>query len=123
MTCRTEYDWHAGNWDWPGGFAENTQRTLRVAVVDFGIKCNILRCLVSTGCKVRVFPAETSARSLQDFRPDGVDLSNGPGDLATTGLYAVPLIRELLDMPDLPIFGICLGHQILALALGAITRR
>jgi carbamoyl-phosphate synthase small subunit len=90
--------------------------------VDYGAKRNILRCLASRGCDVTVLPATATADEVLAHQPDGVFLSNGPGDPAATGEYAVPMIREVLDA-DLPVFGICLGHQMLALALGARTSR
>jgi carbamoyl-phosphate synthase small subunit len=86
------------------------------------LKRNILRCLASAGCKVTVVPATTQAEDILDRKPDGVFLSNGPGDPAATGRYAVPEIRKLVES-GLPVFGICLGHQMLALALGARTRK
>jgi carbamoyl-phosphate synthase small subunit len=88
--------------------------------VDFGAKRNILRCLASVGCDVTVLPATATAEEVLAHKPDGVFLSNGPGDPAATGEYAVPMIKGVLDA-DIPVFGICLGHQMLALALGAQT--
>ncbi|HEU5046771.1 MAG TPA: glutamine-hydrolyzing carbamoyl-phosphate synthase small subunit [Rickettsiales bacterium] len=93
-----------------------------VVAVDYGEKLNILRCLASLGCKITVVPAETSAEEILALKPDGVFLSNGPGDPAATGQYAVPVIRKLVDS-GLPVFGICLGHQMLALALGGKTEK
>ena len=93
-----------------------------MVAVDFGAKRNILRCLAALGCRVTVVPAETGAEDILRRQPDGVFLSNGPGDPAATGVYAVPAIEALLSA-GLPIFGICLGHQMLALALGARTRK
>ena len=91
-----------------------------VVAVDYGAKRNILRCLASAGCRVTVVPATATADDILRHEPDGVFLSNGPGDPAATGEYAVPAIRGVLDAGT-PIFGICLGHQLLALALGAKT--
>jgi len=93
---------------------------LRVVAVDYGAKRNILRCLASAGCEVTVLPATATAEEVLAHNPEGVFLSNGPGDPAATGSYAVPMIQEVLKR-DLPVFGICLGHQMLALALGAQT--
>jgi carbamoyl-phosphate synthase small subunit len=91
-----------------------------VVAVDYGLKRNILRCLANAGCRVTVVPAATPAEDVLAMEPDGVFLSNGPGDPAATGEYAVPEIRKLVDSGK-PVFGICLGHQMLALALGART--
>ena len=85
--------------------------------VDYGAKRNILRCLAAAGCRVTVVPATATAEDILRHSPDGVFLSNGPGDPAATGEYAVPVIRGVLDA-GMPVFGICLGHQLLALALG-----
>ena len=95
---------------------------LKVVALDFGIKRNILRSLATLGCDVAVVPADTNAAAIQAMQPDGILLSNGPGDPEATGLYAVPTIRDLLTL-DVPIFGICLGHQLLALALGLRTEK
>ena len=89
--------------------------------IDYGAKRNILRCLASAGCDVTVMPATTTAQEVLALQPDGVFLSNGPGDPSATGRYAVPMIQEILESTNLPIFGICLGHQMLALALGGKT--
>jgi carbamoyl-phosphate synthase small subunit len=96
------------------------RRPLRVAAYDFGIKTNILRRLAAHGCEVRVFPASAPAADLMAFEPDGIFLSNGPGDPAAV-TYAIENVRGLVDAADVPIFGICLGHQLLGLALGADT--
>ncbi|MEH6361057.1 MAG: carbamoyl phosphate synthase small subunit, partial [Amylibacter sp.] len=90
---------------------------------DYGAKRNILRCLASAGCDVTVLPATATAAEVLAHKPAGIFLSNGPGDPAATGEYAVPMIKEILDTTDLPIFGICLGHQMLALALGGKTMK
>jgi carbamoyl-phosphate synthase small subunit len=93
---------------------------MHIVAVDYGVKRNILRLLAGLGAKVTVVPATASADDILAMKPDGIFLSNGPGDPAATGEYAVPVIKELLAT-DIPIFGICLGHQILALALGGRT--
>jgi carbamoyl-phosphate synthase small subunit len=128
VTCAAPFDWHG---DEPStgeerGSAQQfvlparrAARPLRVAAYDFGIKRNILRRLAAHGCEVRVFPAAAPAADLRALEPDGIFLSNGPGDPAAVR-YAIDNVRELVDS-GLPVFGICLGHQILALALGART--
>ncbi len=93
-----------------------------VVAIDYGAKRNILRCLVSAGCRVTVVPAQTSFDEIMKLKPDGVFLSNGPGDPAATGVYAVPVIRKVLEA-GIPLFGICLGHQMLGLALGGRTTK
>ncbi|CAN5310631.1 glutamine-hydrolyzing carbamoyl-phosphate synthase small subunit [soil metagenome] len=109
-------------WDWPEGYGSNNAPKYDVVVVDYGIKRNILRSLNSVGARVHVVPASTSAEDILARNPDGVLLSNGPGDPAATGVYSVPVIQKLIDSGK-PVFGICLGHQMLALALGAKTRK
>jgi carbamoyl-phosphate synthase small subunit len=112
--------WDEGLWQWPSGYTTSNGGKFRVVAVDYGLKRNILRCLVSAGCEVTVMPATASAEDILAMNPDGIFLSNGPGDPAATGEYAVPEIRKLVDSGK-PVFGICLGHQMLALALGART--
>ena len=114
------FDWDEGLWDWPEGYPRVDAANKTVVVVDYGVKRNILRALASTGARITVVPATTSAEDILARKPDGVVLSNGPGDPAATGVYAVPEIRKLVDSGT-PLFGICLGHQMLALALGAKT--
>ena len=114
------FDWDEGLWDWPEGYPRVDAANKSVVVVDYGVKRNILRALASTGARITVVPATTSAEDILARKPDGVVLSNGPGDPAATGVYAVPEIRKLVDSGT-PLFGICLGHQMLALALGAKT--
>ena len=121
VTCAQSYHWNEMRWAWPDGYAPQTEPKHKVVAVDFGAKRNILRCLASAGCDVTVVPATATAEDILAHNPDGVFLSNGPGDPAATGSYAVPMIQEILAKTDLPIFGICLGHQMLALALGAKT--
>jgi carbamoyl-phosphate synthase small subunit len=120
VTCAQSYRWDEMKWAWPGGFARREGPGLRVVAVDYGAKRNILRSLASEGCEVTVLPATATAEDVLALNPEGVFLSNGPGDPAATGAYAVPMIRGVLDA-GLPLFGICLGHQMLALALGART--
>ncbi|WP_024353673.1 glutamine-hydrolyzing carbamoyl-phosphate synthase small subunit [Brevundimonas naejangsanensis] len=114
------FEWTEGAWDWPTGYAKPEAGDRSVVVVDYGVKRNILRALASTGVKITVVPASTTAEEILARNPDGVVLSNGPGDPAATGEYAVPEIRKLLDSGK-PLMGICLGHQMLAIALGAKT--
>jgi len=117
VTCSKPYDWDKGTWQWNAPISK-TESRFRVAAYDFGIKQNILRLLVDAGAQVRVFPATTSSREILEYDPDGIFLSNGPGDpeIAT---YAIESVRNLLGKK--PIFGICLGHQILGLALAGRT--
>ncbi len=120
VTCAQSYRWDEMKWAWPGGFARQTAPRHRVVALDYGAKRNILRSPASVGCEVIVLPATATAEEVLAHRPDGVFLSNGPGDPAATGAYAVPMIRSVLAA-ELPLFGICLGHQMLALALGGRT--
>ena len=120
VTCAKSYVWNEQRWAWPQGYSKRTGAGHKVVAIDYGAKRNILRCLASAGCEVTVLPASASAEEVLALNPDGVFLSNGPGDPAATGVYAVPMIKGVLAA-DLPIFGICLGHQMLALALGAKT--
>ncbi len=121
VTCAQSYSWNEQRWAWPDGFSDSTVPGKKVVAIDFGAKRNILRCLASAGCDVTVLPATATAEEILAHNPSGVFLSNGPGDPAATGEYAVPMIREILETTDLPVFGICLGHQMLALALGGKT--
>lgn len=124
VTCRDTYTWSETRWSIEDGYGDVVRDGLiaehHVVAVDFGAKRNILRCLAETGCKVTVVPATTTSDEILQHDPDGIFLSNGPGDPAATGEYAAPVVKNLLATGK-PIFGICLGHQILALALGAKT--
>jgi carbamoyl-phosphate synthase small subunit len=122
VTAGQSYTWDEMRWVWGRGYQRQTSPGLQVVAVDYGLKRNILRCLASAGCRVTVVPAKTGAQDILERRPDGVFLSNGPGDPAATGSYAVPEIKKLIDS-DLPVFGICLGHQMLGLALGGKTKK
>ena len=119
VSCTQTYAWTEGVWTWPGVHTPTTPRH-HVVAVDYGAKRNILRSLASAGCRVTVVPATATADDILRHNPDGVFLSNGPGDPAATGTYAVPAIQAVLAA-KIPVFGICLGHQLLALALGAKT--
>ena len=122
VTCGQSYVWDETRWTWNAGFARQSNAQFHVVAIDYGIKRNILRCLASAGCKVTVVPAATSVEDILARKPDGVFLSNGPGDPAATGVYAVPVIRKLVAT-GLPVFGICLGHQMLGIALGGKTAK
>jgi carbamoyl-phosphate synthase small subunit len=114
------YQWDDGRWEWPGSVEKASATAKHVVVIDYGTKQNILRCLAEANMKSTVVSAQMSAADILAKNPDGVVLSNGPGDPAATGKYALPVIKELINA-GMPIFGICLGHQMLALALGAKT--
>ncbi|WP_020177723.1 glutamine-hydrolyzing carbamoyl-phosphate synthase small subunit [Methylopila sp. M107] len=122
------YGWDEGSWGWPGHDAPGVFGARpdgvakRVVAIDYGLKRNILRLLTAAGCEVTVLPATATADDVLALAPDGVFLSNGPGDPAATGKYAVPMIQGVLDK-KVPTFGICLGHQMLALAVGAKTEK
>jgi carbamoyl-phosphate synthase small subunit len=120
VSCRQVFDWDESVWAWPGGFGRQISPRRHVVAVDYGAKRNILRSLAAAGCRVTVVPAESAAEDILRHAPDGVFLSNGPGDPAATGVYAVPAIEGVLAA-EVPVFGICLGHQLLALALGGRT--
>jgi carbamoyl-phosphate synthase small subunit len=122
VSCRQTYSWDETTWALGLGYGKQTEPKHRVVAVDYGAKHNILRCLAAAGCSVTVVPATATTADILRHRPDGVFLSNGPGDPAATGDYAVPVIRDLIGQ-GLPVFGICLGHQMLALALGGKTEK
>jgi carbamoyl-phosphate synthase small subunit len=121
VTCAQSYRWDEMRWAWPAGYIRRAGPGRRVVAIDYGAKRNILRSLASAGCDVTVLPATATAEDVFAHGPEGLFLSNGPGDPAATGEYAVPMIQEVLARSDMPVFGICLGHQMLALALGART--
>jgi carbamoyl-phosphate synthase small subunit len=122
VTRGQSYTWDEMRWVWGKGYGRQTAPELHVVAVDYGLKRNILRALASSGCKVTVVPAATKAEDILERKPDGVFLSNGPGDPAATGEYAVPEIKKLIAS-GLPVFGICLGHQMLGLAAGGRTKK
>ena len=122
VTCREAYAWDETAWRPGAGYGRASAPGRRVVVLDYGVKKNILRSLAGLGCRVTVVPAGSGASEIMALEPDGIVLSNGPGDPAATGEYAVPVIRDLVASGT-PVFGICLGHQVLALALGARTAK
>jgi carbamoyl-phosphate synthase small subunit len=120
VTSSQRFTWDETPWQWEHGFGRQEAPEFHVVAIDYGIKRNILRLLAGTGSKVTVVPARTAAEDILALKPDGVFLSNGPGDPAATGEYAVPVIRSLIGS-GVPTFGICLGHQMLGIAVGART--
>jgi carbamoyl-phosphate synthase small subunit len=120
VTSTQRSSWSQTPWVWNEGFAENTQAKHHIVALDFGVKRNILRLLARKGVKITILPATASGEEVLALKPDGVFLSNGPGDPAATGVYAVPTIQAILAA-NIPTFGICLGHQMLGLALGGKT--
>jgi carbamoyl-phosphate synthase small subunit len=121
VTTGQRFTWDETPWRWGEGYGRQDRAEFNVVAVDYGIKRNILRQLAGLACKVTVVPATTPAADILALKPDGIFLSNGPGDPAATGEYAVPVIRALIEQK--PVFGICLGHQMLALAVGAKTMK
>jgi len=122
VTSGQRFSWDETPWLWGKGYGRQANPEFHVVAIDYGVKRNILRLLASAGCKVTVVPAKTSAEDILALNPDGVFLSNGPGDPAATGQYAVPVIRKLIDTGT-PTFGICLGHQMLGIAVGGKTEK
>ena len=120
VTVKEAYEWNQGSWTLTGGLpADATDSRFHVVAYDYGVKRNILRMLVDRGCRLTVVPAQTTAKEVLALNPDGIFLSNGPGDPQPCD-YAIAAIKEILET-DIPVFGICLGHQLLALASGAKT--
>jgi len=122
VTCGQSYTWDETAWRWGEGYGRQDAPRFHVVAIDFGLKRNILRELATAGCRLTVVPATTTAQEIFERKPDGVFISNGPGDPAATGEYAVPEIKKLVES-GVPMFGICLGHQMLGLALGAETSK
>ena len=122
VTTAQTYHWDQTGWQWDKGFGRLEDPQFHIVAVDYGAKRNILRCLADQGARVTVVPATASASDILSHNPDGIFLSNGPGDPAATGKYAVPTIKKLMETGK-PMFGICLGHQLLGLALGATTTK
>jgi carbamoyl-phosphate synthase small subunit len=120
VSATARYEWGEGSWRLGEGHRQSGDATFHVAAYDFGVKRNILRMLADRGCRITVFPAQTSAPELLASKPDGVFLSNGPGDPEPCE-YAIAAIREILESTRIPVFGICLGHQLMGLASGART--
>jgi carbamoyl-phosphate synthase small subunit len=122
VTAGQSYSWDETEWRWGDGYGRQESPRFHVVAIDYGLKRNILRELATAGCRLTVVPATTTAEEILERKPDGVFLSNGPGDPAATGVYAVPEIKKLVASGT-PLFGICLGHQILGLALGGTTQK
>ena len=122
VSCKKSYTWDEIRWSMKDGHKKLEDPKAHVVAIDYGIKRNILRCLATTGARVTVVPADTTTQDILALKPDGIFLSNGPGDPAATGEYAIPVIKDLLKT-NIPLFGICLGHQMLALAVGAKTTK
>ncbi len=122
VSTKEPYSWDKTTWELGLGTAKGAKGKYKVVAIDYGMKLNILRCLVSVGCDVKIVPATTTAEAIMKLKPDGIFLSNGPGDPAATAEYAIVQLKKLIKS-GVPVFGICLGHQLLALALGCITTK
>ena len=122
VSCRQTYEWDQTRWSLAGGYGTLEAPKRHVVAVDYGAKHNILRTLAANGCRVTVVPATATAEEILRHQPDGIFLSNGPGDPAATGDFAVPVLKEILETGK-PVFGICLGHQLLSLAIGGTTTK
>lgn len=120
VTVGQTASWTEKPWMWNEGHGENTDTAIHIVAIDYGVKRNILRLIAGLGAKITILPAQSTAEDVLALKPDGIFLSNGPGDPAATGEYAVPMIKTLIDS-GIPLFGICLGHQLLALAVGGKT--
>jgi len=122
VTCRQSFSWDETPWVWNQGYGKQTKPTWRAVVVDYGVKRNILRLLAGSGAEIVVVPASSTAEDILRHKPQGVLFSNGPGDPAATGTYAIAAIKGVITA-GVPAFGICLGHQMMALCLGAKTKK
>ncbi|EJF81081.1 glutamine-hydrolyzing carbamoyl-phosphate synthase small subunit [Bartonella doshiae] len=122
VTSHPLRQWDEKTWLWDKGYSTNSVHNFHIVAIDYGIKRNILRLMATQGARITVVPAQTNAEEILAMNPDGIFLSNGPGDPAATAEYAVPTIKTLIDR-NLPLFGICLGHQLLALTIGAKTTK
>ncbi len=116
------YELNTRAWQWDKGYEKNTFSKVKIALIDYGIKTNIIRMLNTYDCNTKIFPPTTDISTIMEYNPDGVLLSNGPGDPGATAGYSLNLIRSIIEL-NIPIFGICLGHQILAHALGGKTKK
>ncbi|MCZ2328692.1 glutamine-hydrolyzing carbamoyl-phosphate synthase small subunit [Bartonella sp. F02] len=122
VTSKQLMTWDEKPWIWNKGYSQNKKHNFHIVAIDYGIKRNILRLLAAQGARITIVPADITAKEILAMNPDGIFLSNGPGDPAATAEYAVPTIKELINY-NIPLFGICLGHQLLALAVGAKTSK